>query len=482
MIEFRVLGGVEGYAGDRQLDFGPAKQRCVLAVLLAEANRPVSADQLIDRVWADRPPLRVRGSLHTYLARLRSVGVRIAGRRGTYVLAAEEGAIDLHRFRLLVRQAKATSDDDAALVLFEQALRLWRGEPFAGHDTPWLADVRTSAELELWEARLDRVDVALRCGHHAALLPELSTTAGQHPLDERVAGQLMTALYGNGRQADALESFHRIRRRLAGDLGADPGPALRRLQRQILTADTALTTTAVTRRSWRPQCQLVLDVTDFVGRDDLVDRLTGFLRRPGGVMIAAITGAPGVGKTTVAVRVAHRLRSAFPDGQWYTNLGGSRDRPRAPADVLRDLLEAAGVDDVPQGLDARAAVFRATLADRQVLLVLDDAHDADHVRPFLPGTAGCAVLVTSRYDMSELTALQGGLCFPVGALDVTEARTLLARVLGPAAVLAEPRAADELAAQCGHLPRKIRLAAARLRARGGSIADYVALARQPAFP
>ncbi|MFS8099249.1 AAA family ATPase [Lentzea alba] len=477
MIEFRVLGGVEAYAGDHQVNIGPAKQRCVLAVLLAEANRPVSADQLIDRVWADSPPLRVRASLHTYLARLRAAGVRITGRRGSYLFAADERLIDLHRFRLLVRQAKATSDDRAALEVFEQALSLWRGELFAGHDTPWLADARTSAELELWEARLDHVDVALRCGRHAALVPELSTVAGRHPLDERVAGQLMTALYRNGRQAGALEVYQRIRRRLADELGADPGPALRRLHHQILTADPALTTGAA-GRPWRTQCQLVLDVADFVGRDELVDRLTEFLRRPGGVMIAAITGAPGVGKTTVAVRVAHRLRSAFPDGQWFIGLGGSR----APLDVLGDLLEAAGVEDVPPSLDARAAVLRATLADRQVLLVVDDARDADHVRPLLPGTAGCAVLVTSRNDMSELTALQGGLCFRVDALDAAEARTLLARVLGPAAVLAEPRAADELAAQCGHLPRKIRLAATRLHAGGGSIADYVALTSCSAFP
>ena len=226
-MEFRLLGEIEAVVDGGRLDTGHARQRSVLGALLVDVNRPVPVGHLIDRVWADRTPYRARNALSAYVSRLRQLladvpGLRIARESGGYVLAADPLSVDLHLFRHLVREARDTADPDAAAALFGEALDLWRGEPFAALDGPWFSDVRTALQAERDAAALDRNDAALRAGRHSELLAELTAAVRAQPLDERVAGQLMLALYRSGRQADALAAYQEIRTRLVEELGATP--------------------------------------------------------------------------------------------------------------------------------------------------------------------------------------------------------------------------------------------------------------------
>jgi DNA-binding SARP family transcriptional activator/DNA-binding CsgD family transcriptional regulator len=245
-VEFRLLGDVEALVDSRVVNIGHARQRCVLVALLVDDNRVVSAETLLDRVWADQLPVRARATLSSYLSRLRQIlaaapEVTLTRQPGGYRLAVDPQAVDLHRFRHLVTQARAAQDTNAAAALFGEALALWRGEAFATLDTQWLYAVRESLSRELLAAELDRNDLALDRGEHASLLGELSARADAHPLDERIAGQLILALYRCGRQADALHHYDLLRRQLAEELGTDPGLPLRKLHQCILTADPAIT-------------------------------------------------------------------------------------------------------------------------------------------------------------------------------------------------------------------------------------------------
>ncbi|MGH3302008.1 MAG: AfsR/SARP family transcriptional regulator [Streptosporangiaceae bacterium] len=245
-MEFRILGPVEIRAGDRSLDIGHARQRAVLAVLLLDLGRVVSADRLIDRVWGEAPPSSVRNVLYGYVARIRAAisgaaddGAALRRGHGGYVLEASPELVDLLRFRKLVEQAKAPGD--RAEELLREALRCWRGPALAGLDSPWLNAMRHTLELERHSAQLDLTDLRLLLGQHAALTADLAGQAAASPADERLIGQLMLALYRSGRQADALRWFDQTRRHLADELGADPGPGLRSMHEQILRADPALT-------------------------------------------------------------------------------------------------------------------------------------------------------------------------------------------------------------------------------------------------
>jgi DNA-binding SARP family transcriptional activator/tetratricopeptide (TPR) repeat protein len=473
MFEYRLLGSVEVRVDGRPVDVGPAKQRSVLAVLLVEANTAVSVDQLIDRVWADHPPPRVRSSLHSYLTGLRrvlrSAPVSITGRSGTYVLAVDEHAVDLHQFRHLMDQARAETDDERALVLAERALGLWRGEPFAGLDAPWLATVRAGLERERAAAQLDHVDLALRCGQHTRLLPELSTLADENPLDEWVSGQLMLALYRAGRQADALAHYQHTRQHLAEQLGTDPGPELQQLHQRILTADPSLTPTATNRVSAGAGTavvprQLPAAPWAFTGRQEHLDALTATLDQTGTVVISAIRGAGGIGKTWLALAWAHRHLDQFPDGQLFVDLRGfSPDsEPMAPAVALRGFLDALGVAParIPLDLQARSGLLRSLVAHKRMLIVLDNAADADQVVPLLPGGDSCTVLVNSRRTLTGLITRHGAHHIALDTLSDDEARALLARRLGAARVAAEPEAVTKLLRLCGGLPLALGIIAA----------------------
>src|SRR6266545_2841347 len=295
-IEFRLLGSVEARVDGRAVDLGHARQRCVLAALLVDANRVVPADELIERVWAERLPQRARTALSGYLSRLRQVladtGVGLARHPEGYALVVDPMAVDLHRFRHLVAGAHATDDQEDAAALLEEALGLWRGEAFATLDTPWLDGVRNALDAERHAAWLDRNDLALDRGQHATLLGELSAGAAAHPLDERLAGQLMLALYRCGRQSDALRHYQQLRERLAEELGADPSPPLQQLHKQILTADAALAWSA--RRADPPvPRQLPAPPRPFTGRARELARLDVVASAAGNakaLVVAVISG------------------------------------------------------------------------------------------------------------------------------------------------------------------------------------------------
>jgi DNA-binding SARP family transcriptional activator/DNA-binding transcriptional LysR family regulator len=240
VVRFGVLGTLEAEDDGVTLDIGHARRRYVLAALLADPNRPVPPDRLVARVWGEHPPYRATATLRSYLSRLRAAGCAIERTSHGYVLHVDPASLDLHRFRETVARARAAADDVTADALLGEAFALWRGEPFAGLGSPWLTAVREGLEAERHAARLDHHDVSLRLGRHAALLATLPQLAAEHPYDERLAGQLIVAYYRSGRQADALAHFEGVRRRLAGSLGADPGPALRELHRRILSGDPGL--------------------------------------------------------------------------------------------------------------------------------------------------------------------------------------------------------------------------------------------------
>jgi DNA-binding SARP family transcriptional activator/tetratricopeptide (TPR) repeat protein len=483
-VEFRLLGAVEVRIGGRVLDVGHARQRCVLVALLVEANRPVPVDELVDRVWARQLPQHPRGALYGYLARLRQVlaatnDVRIARQPGGYVFTVDPMAVDLHRFRRLIAQARAADGDQDAAALFEEALGLWRGEAFATLDTPWLNTVRTALDRQRLTAELDRNDLALGRGQHAALLGDLSAGAAADPLNERLAGHLMLATYRCGGQADALEHYEQIRRRLAEELGVDPSPPLQQLYRRILDADPALTVptvTAATSIRNSPAApvprQLPAPARHFAGRVAELEVLAGLLEEAadmgGTVVVSAIDGTAGIGKTALAVHWAHRVADRFPDGQLYVNLRGfdSGGQAMAPAEAVRGFLDAFAVspERIPADLEAQAALYRSLLAGKRVLVVLDNARDTGQVRPLLPGTPGCLVLVTSRNQLSGLVAAEGAHPLTLDLLSEAEAHQLLARRLSPDGVAAEPHAVEEIITRCARLPLALTIVAARAAA------------------
>ncbi|MDX8036050.1 BTAD domain-containing putative transcriptional regulator [Lentzea sp. BCCO 10_0856] len=461
-MEFGLLGAVEVRVGDRVVDVGHSRQRCVLAVLLVEANRLVPVDVLVDRVWGEQVPHRARNAVAGYVSRLRQVlpdEVRIVGRQGGYLLTADPMSVDVHRFDHLVALARVRPDE--AVELLNDALGLWRGEPFSTLDTPWLAAVRSALEARRLAALLDRNDLALEQGRHTELLAELDATAAAFPLDERLAGQLMLALYRCGRQADALLRYEQVRLRLADELGADPGPGLRLLHQKILTADLAL---PVDQPVVVPR-QLPAPPRSFTGRARELTALDAVLTgRP--PVVAAVSGMAGVGKTALAVHWAHRVAARFPDGQLYVNLRafGPDEAPATPGEALRTLLDALG-ERVPASVAAQAGRYRDAVAGKRMLILLDNARDAEQVRPLLPGARGCLVLVTSRNRLTGLVAADGAHPVVVDPLSAEDSRGLLADRLG-AARIADSAAADEIVARCAGLPLALTVVAARVACTG----------------
>jgi DNA-binding SARP family transcriptional activator/tetratricopeptide (TPR) repeat protein len=489
--EFAVLGAVEAHIDGVPVVLGHARQRSVLAVLLVEAGRAVTVDQLIDRVWGDDPPQRAAGALYSYLSRLRQAvagaGIGIERRPGGYALTADPQTVDLHRFRRLVGQARHAESDRAAADLITEALGLWRGEPFAGLDTLWLTSMRQSLLGERFATELDHHDVLLRLGRHGELLPALSAAAAAHPLDERLAEQLMLALYRCGRQADADEQYRRIRRILADELGSDPGAGLRRLHERILAADPALTVAASDTRgtpgrpSPRPAvpAQLPADVRAFTGRERELAALDRSLAPPDDeppLTVVLLSGTAGVGKSALAVRWAHRVREAFPDGQLYVNLRGyDAEQPVAVGDALAGFLTALGVrgPEIPPGVEERAGRYRSQLSGRRMLVLLDNASSVEQIRPLLPGTGSCLVLITSRDSLPGMVAIHGAERINLDLLPLPDAVVLLRRLIGDR-VDREPSVAEDLAAACARLPLALRIAAELAAARSDfSLAELV---------
>jgi DNA-binding SARP family transcriptional activator/tetratricopeptide (TPR) repeat protein len=474
-VEIRLLGDLELRVDGHALDVGHARQQCVLAVLLVEANRVVPVDQLLERAWGDRLPQRARSGLSSYVSRLRQAlagcpYLTINRRSGGYQLTVDPLLVDLHRFRRLVGEARGAAHAEDAEALLGEALDLWRGEAFATLDTAWLTGLRVSLAAERLSAELDRNDHALALGRHSTMPARLSALAAASPLDERLAAQLMLALYRCGRQADALLYFDEVRHRLADELGADPGPPLRALHQQILTNDPALGAPGVPTPTVRAPTptprQLPAPPRGFAGRTPELKALDKVADEPGGtVVISAISGTAGVGKTALAVYWAHSAADRFPDGQLYVNLRGFDASGPAldPAEVVRGFLDALGVpaERIPASDAAQVGLYRTLVVGQRLLLVLDNARDVEQVRPLLPGSPGCVVVVTSRRQLTGLLVDVGAHPLHLDVLSVTEARDLLEARLGWGRVAAEPDAADEIIARCARLPLALSIVAAR---------------------
>jgi DNA-binding SARP family transcriptional activator/tetratricopeptide (TPR) repeat protein len=448
-----------------------------------------------------------------------------------YLIDIDANDVDVHRFGLLARQGEAAASRRRwaqASGLLSQALALWRGEPLADISSVTLRDreVPPLAEQRLWAVSV-RIDADLHLGRHEVLVPELARLTGDYPLREGFHRQFMLALYRAGRLGDALTAYRRVRQSLIDELGAEPGPELQDLHQRILAGDTQLTATeqgpgtssveqyalrATTdghagplgggspRRAFQRGAfqradfqradfergelapaprrtvprQLPADPAHFTGRAAELNTLTGWLDEDGAggmVVICAVGGTAGVGKTALAVHWAHRVAGRFPDGQLYVNLRGfgPASAPADPAEAIHLFLETLGADRerIPVSLDGRVAMYRSLLADKRVLIVLDNARDASQVRPLLPASPGCLVIVTSRRQLAGLAAAEAARLVNLDVLTAAEARELLTRRLGPERAATEPGAVDQIARLCAHLPLALVVAAARAAYRPG---------------
>ncbi len=486
---FRILGPIEVLAGGgaAPIRIPPGRQQAILGALLLEANQVVGVDQLIDLVWDGSPPATARAQIQICVSSLRQVlsdgdGSPIVTKAPGYLLRVEDGQLDLGLFGRAVADAEAATRDgrfgDGAALL-RRALDHWRGDALGGG---FANRQLCAAAARLDERRMtvleDCIGLELRLGRHHELIAELTGLVDEHPLRERLRGQLMLALYRSGRGPDALAVYRGGRRQLVDQLGLEPGPALRELESAILAgrnptapelagaADGAEAPIAA-RPPVRPR-QLPADTADFTGRDALVERIVAAVgdedrgAHGGAVPVIAITGRPGAGKSALAVHVAHRMSEDFPDGQLYVDLRGD---PGADVSAgLGRLLRSLGVarTGIPDDTAERAELYRSILADRRVLVLVENAVVESQVLPLLPGGAHCAVLVTST---PRLTGLPGARVVDVDVLGVEDAVTLLASIVGQDRVAAEISTARDLVRAIGCLPLAVRVVAARLGAR-----------------
>jgi DNA-binding SARP family transcriptional activator/Tfp pilus assembly protein PilF len=480
-VRIRVLGPlVVTGALDRPLPLGSPKQRTLLALLLVRAGNGVTAEALLNEVWDHDPPDSGMANLRSYASGLRRVldsspGSAALARSGSGYVLTVRGEYDLTRWRELTRSGRAALADgdlEKALADLRDGLGLWRG--------PALADVQLGLALTAWQTGIheqrmtaaeDLVEALLRFGQVGSAIEQAGDLLAEAPTRERAAGLLMRALYHGGDLAAALATYDRTRRVLAETLGVEPGEDLRRLQRQMLKRDLPPPPAVVNPTAERAERvvprQLPTDVAGFTGRAELLEALDGLstLDSKAAVVVSAVAGTPGVGKTALAVHWAHRVAARFPDGHVYVNLRGFAPGGAAmgPSEAVRALLEAFGVapQRIPASLEAQVGMYRGLLDGRRVLLVLDNARDAEQVRPLLPGTPGCVAVVTSRSRLSGLVATEGAHPLTVDLLTAAEARDMLAQRLGDQRVEAEPEAIDEIITWCGRLPMALAIVSAR---------------------
>lgn len=467
-VRFRVLGDIEVVVDGRRLDIGHARQQCVLVSLLVDVNRAVAPETLIARVWADEPPLKSRNALAAYVSRLRTLlagieGVGLVREPGGYALHAPEDSVDLHAARRLIAAARAAATPAEAAARYDEALQLWRGDPLSTVDTPWLNELRTSLAVEHLSASLDRNDVALAIGKHTELLAVLQDGARAHPLDERIAGQLMLAQYRCGRQADALETYRALRQRLVDELGVDPGPALEAVHQRVLDGEPsfAMVRAAVPTPSLRSgAAALPRRASRLIGRDGDVARVTTALEEG---PVVTLTGVGGVGKTRLALEVAYRYEEAG-QSTWSCELAplsDGTDVARAIAVALQlPLLQTTAIDDAVVDF----------LRDRDGLLVVDNCEhvlaDAavvvDRIARHCPRIK---TLATSR----EALNVEGERIVPVSPLPDVDAAALFVERARASRPDFDPErepvgAVAEICRRLDGVPLAIELAAARMRA------------------
>ncbi|MEV7967683.1 BTAD domain-containing putative transcriptional regulator [Sphaerisporangium sp. NPDC088356] len=493
-MEFRVLGSLQVVDDTTDLTPSAAKVRAVLAMLVLRHNQIVSTRELIDELWGERPPATALPTLHTYVYKLRKMlgttgPATVVTKPYGYLLATSPETIDVFRFERLVADgwsALEREDPEHATETLTQALALWRGPALVN----LAAGELLSAQItRLEESRLRalqlRLESDLRLGRHRELISELKELIATYPLNEDFYAKLMTALYQVGRRGEALEVYQNLRHVLVGQLGLEPSPALCRLQQRLLSADPGLEQPGLEQPDLEPgpetmpraaaragsvkPAQLPADIADFVGRGEVGEQIAAVLSRPAesgtAVRVICVSGMPGVGETALAVHAAHRARGGFPSGQFFAELGGA-SAPADPGEVLAGFLRAAGVPpgDIPADRDERSKLFRTWCSDRQVLIVLDDASSAAQIQPLLPGSAGCAVIVTSRFGLHGFAGAQ---MVELDPLSAAEGLELLARIIGQARLESERAAGEHIVRLCGRLPLALRCAGSRLAASQG---------------
>ncbi|MDI1465408.1 BTAD domain-containing putative transcriptional regulator [Catellatospora sp. KI3] len=469
-LRIRVLGPVRAWRDGEPLDVGPTGQRALLALLALAPGRLLSHDELTGSLWPGRrPPPAAANIIQTYVARLRRLlepgrppraASAVLPRTGDgYLLSLPRAAVDVLRFRDHVAAAATAhrhGRGDRAVEALAQALRLWHG-PVAA-DVPLLADhplaAATAEERQQALARYGELLAAT--GRAAEALSPLAEAAALQPLNEVWQARLILAYQAVGRRGQAFETYHEVRRRLAEELGVDPGEELAAAHAALLRADAAVDVPS----------QLPADSPVFTGRADELARLDLLLAGPAAsAAVVVVSGPPGVGKTALAVHWARRIAPRFPDGQLHLNLRGFHPDGDAtqPSDAVRSTLETLGVTAprMPETIDAQVAMYRSRLAGRRMLIMLDNARDAEQVRPLLPGAPGCLVLITSRHQLTGLVAAEGAHPVPLRPLAPTDARRLLTRRIGAARIAAEPAAAAELIDRCAGLPLALVVIAAR---------------------
>jgi DNA-binding SARP family transcriptional activator len=478
-VEFRVLGPLEVRAGSHEINIAGARQRLILAVLLLRTGHLVPMSHLITAVWGDDPPQTAWRQVQNGISLLRMALNRHGGADlldsgpDGYRLRVDAAQVDLGQFRGRLAEgrdlAAANKPVDAARTL-RAALALWRGPALAGLSGEFVARQAVHLDEERLCALEECVELELRGGAGGDLVAELSGLLPEYPLRERFASALMLALYRIGRQADALETYHRLATVLADQLGVDPGPAIRARYQAILREEPELEASAsdTPRRATARPAQLPARTPLFVGRAAQLRELDALLDNHDGAAYGSVVilGTAGVGKTLLASHWAHRVTERFADGQLYINLRGfdlcGSAMPAGRA--VRFLLESLGVaaPHIPSSLEAQVGLYRSLLAGKRVLVVLDNARNAEQVRPLLPGAPGCLAIVTSRVALTALSVAEGAHTVNLDLLTPAEAREMLARRIGPARTEAEPDAVDDIIALCARLPLALAVVAARV--------------------
>jgi DNA-binding SARP family transcriptional activator len=497
VVQFRILGPLEVWADSVRLELGGSRQQVVAAMLLLNANRVVTVDRLLEALYGEDLPATGRSQIQAIISSLRRAFAACDGaplittHSHGYVLKVGTGEFDLQRFEELVaagRVAREARSLESAVASYRDALRLWRGAALEGLDS----DLIRAAASRLDEQRItvheDRIELELELGRHRELVAELGELIAEHPLRERLRGQLMLALYRCDRLAEALQAYRDARRVMIDELGLEPGERLQQLERSMLNADPALNA-PVEAASVRPAraripSLLPIDIADFTGRVDEVAQVSRHLVGPAGedplrpaVPVVVIAGQGGVGKTSIAVHAAHAVAGHFADGQLFADLHGWAAHPVSPMQVLERFLRALGMPsaNIPESLDERAEVYRSLLSDRKILVVLDDAAGENTVWPLLPGSGGSAVLITSR---RRLPSIPGAAHIELDVFDVETSVGLLTGIIGAERVRSQGDMAEAVAERCGYLPLALRIAGARLHARPhwtiGQLADRLA--------
>ncbi|MEU8452887.1 AfsR/SARP family transcriptional regulator [Streptomyces griseoaurantiacus] len=479
-MRLAVLGPVRAWRRDEEIDLGSPQQRGLLALLLLHEGRPVATEAIVEALWGEHGPPGARGTVRTYVYRLRPIlgGTAVIESTGSgYCLTVRDGDFDLRSFRELVARAHRARRAGAAASaadLLRQALGTWQGPALSGVRGPFFELERDRLE-ELRLAALEEVfDLELEVGGQSDLTSEIRAAVGEHPLRERLHEQLMLSLFRAGRRAEALAAFQRTRRLLREELGVDPGPVLRSLHSRILreTEDAPAPAGRDLSSPLAPApvpAQLPADLAVFTGRRAEIAELSSALRGAAHPPVVGITGLGGTGKTALAVHVAHSLRHVFPDGQLFAHLGGFED-PVGPSEVLGRFLRAVGVTRLPASLDERAALWRTTVSGRRLLIVLDAASSGEQVRPLLPAAPGCAVIMTGSRRIVDLPGIPW---LRLGVLRPEDALRLLAAISGTRRVFAEEEAAGRLVGACSYQPLSVHVAAARLDARPSWTIDQI---------